>query len=74
MDQTTFTLSANTLHCALELSKNSWLLTKPLQQRRGGALPRDFEGGQWPRAGHYDRGRMAVDPASAQEFTHPMVS
>jgi hypothetical protein len=26
MDQTTFTLSANTLHCALELSKNSWLL------------------------------------------------
>ena len=26
MDQTTSTLSANTLHCALELSKNSWLL------------------------------------------------
>ena len=26
MDQTTFTLSVNTLHCALELSKNSWLL------------------------------------------------
>jgi hypothetical protein len=26
MDQTTFTLSANTPHCALELSKNSWLL------------------------------------------------
>ncbi|HWO37759.1 MAG TPA: hypothetical protein VNO32_53985, partial [Candidatus Acidoferrum sp.] len=26
MVRTTFTLSANTLHCALELSKNSWLL------------------------------------------------
>ena len=27
---------------------------KPLQQRRGGALPGDFESGQWPRARHYD--------------------
>ena len=27
---------------------------KSLQQRRGGALPGDFEGGQWARASHYD--------------------
>ena len=33
MDQTTSTLSANTLHCALELSKKSWLLA--IQFRTG---------------------------------------
>ncbi len=33
MDQTTSTLSANTLHCALELSKNSWLLAIQFRDR-----------------------------------------
>ena len=49
MDQTTFTLSANTLHCALELSKNSWLLAiqfsgsgaaEPMAPETGGAIGR----------------------------------
>jgi hypothetical protein len=43
MDQTTFTLSANTPHCALELSKNNWFVgdsvlgsgaAEPLSNRR----------------------------------------
>src|SRR5258708_31347293 len=38
MDQTTSTLSANTLHCALELSKNSWAFGDPVS-RSGAAEP-----------------------------------
>jgi hypothetical protein len=38
MDQTTFTLSVNTLHCALELSKNSWLLAIQFPDREQPSL------------------------------------
>jgi hypothetical protein len=38
MDQTTSTLSANTLHCALELSKNSWLLAIQFRDREQPSL------------------------------------
>src|SRR5271169_2776 len=38
MDQTTFTLSANTLYCALELSKNSWLLAIQFPDREQPSL------------------------------------
>ena len=38
MDQTTPTLSANTLHCALELSKNSWLLAIQFPDREQPSL------------------------------------
>ena len=38
MDQTTSTLSANTLHCALELSKNSWLLAIQFRDRSSRAF------------------------------------
>ena len=44
MDQTTFTLSANTLHCALELSKNSWLLAIQFPDREQPSL-HSIEGG-----------------------------
>ena len=38
MVQITFTLSANTLHCALELSKNSWLLAIQFRDREQPSL------------------------------------
>jgi len=38
MDQTTFRLSANTLHCALELSKDSWLLAIQFRDREQPSL------------------------------------
>jgi transposase len=44
MDQTTSTLSANTLHCALELSKNSWLLAIQFPDREQPSLY-SMEGG-----------------------------
>jgi hypothetical protein len=44
MVQTTFTLSANTLHYALELSKNSWLLAIQCPDREQPSL-HSIEGG-----------------------------
>src|ERR1700731_2448206 len=38
MDQTNSTHSANTLHCALELSKNSWLLAIQFRDREQPSL------------------------------------
>jgi transposase len=38
MDQTSSTLSASTLHCALELSKNSWLLAIQFPDREQPSL------------------------------------
>ena len=38
MDQTNSTHSANTLHCALELSKNSWLLAIQFPDREQPSL------------------------------------
>ena len=66
MNQTScFATSTHALHCALELSKKSWLLAIQFPDReqpsvysiKGGdteKLPGDFESRQWPSACHYD--------------------
>ena len=66
MDQTTSTLSASTLHCALELSKNSWLLAIQFRDREQPSLY-PIEGGNTDKL----MAKLAAPICRCEDEPHP---